>query len=142
VEWKASFGLWSIFFGIDPKKKQKKSRTKDATSALFLRLEKLEKTSESFFCFSTAPKFTPTPARLLPMATALYKASLNVPLALWIRFNHQQRRKCPFLRRVKKQGFILHKTVVFWDVVLLKGRKPLFLLGGVVCQISEVDYKT
>jgi hypothetical protein len=78
VEWKACFWLSfsSIFFGIDPKKKQKKSRAKDATSALFLHLEKLEKTSESFFCFSTAPKFTPPPARLLPEATALYKAVL------------------------------------------------------------------
>jgi hypothetical protein len=77
VERKASFwlGLPSIFFGIDPKKKQKKSRPKDAASALFLRLEKLEKTSENFFCFSKAPKFTPPPARLLPKATALKKAS-------------------------------------------------------------------
>jgi hypothetical protein len=76
VVWKASFwlGFSSIFFGIDPKKKQKKSRAKDAASALFLHLEKLKKTSESFFCFSTAPKFTPTPARLLPMDTAHYKA--------------------------------------------------------------------
>jgi hypothetical protein len=76
--------FWSIFFGIDPKKKQKKSRPKDATSALFLRLEKLEKTSESFFCFSTAPKFTPPPAHLLPMATAHYKAVFYVPAALWV----------------------------------------------------------
>jgi hypothetical protein len=64
-------GRQFVFFGIDPKKKQKKSRAKDATSALFLRLEKLDKTSKSFFCFSTAQKFTPPPARLLPMATAL-----------------------------------------------------------------------
>jgi hypothetical protein len=69
--------FWFIFFGIDPKKKQKKSRPKDAASALFLRLEKLKKTSKRFFCFSTAPKFTPTPARLLPMATALYMAFFN-----------------------------------------------------------------
>jgi hypothetical protein len=74
----------SIFFGIDPKKKQKKSRAKDAISALFLRLEKLEKTSENFFCFSTAPKFTLTLARLLPMATALKKASFYMPSALWM----------------------------------------------------------
>jgi hypothetical protein len=86
VERKACFwlGFSSIFFGIDPKKKQKKSRAKDAASALFLRLEKLEKTSKSFFCFSTAPKFTPTPARLLPKATALYKASFYVPSAWWV----------------------------------------------------------
>jgi hypothetical protein len=43
--------FWFIFFGIDPKKKQKKSRAKDAASALFLHLEKLEKTSKSFFQF-------------------------------------------------------------------------------------------
>jgi hypothetical protein len=84
VEWTPSFGFWFIFFGIDPKKKQKKSRSKDATSALFLHLEKLEKTSENFICFSTAPKFTPTLARLLPMATALYKAVFYVPSALLI----------------------------------------------------------
>jgi hypothetical protein len=77
VEWKPCFGLCFIFFGIDPKKKQKKSRPKDAAPALFLHLEKLKKTSESFFCFSTAPKFTPPPARLLPMATALNKAFFN-----------------------------------------------------------------
>jgi hypothetical protein len=70
-----------IFFGNDPKKKQKKSRTKDAASALFLRLEKLKKTSKRFFCFSTAPKFTPPPARLLPEATAHYKVSFYVPSA-------------------------------------------------------------
>jgi hypothetical protein len=69
VVWKARFSF--IFFGIDPKKKQKKSRAKDAALALFLRLEKLDKTSKSFFCFSTAQKFTPPPASLLPMATAL-----------------------------------------------------------------------
>jgi hypothetical protein len=45
-------------------------------------LEKLKKTSESFFCFSKAPKFTPPPARLLPKATALYKASFYVPKGL------------------------------------------------------------
>jgi hypothetical protein len=84
VVWKASFP--SIFFGIDPKKKQKKSRPKNAASALFLRLEKLEKTSKSFFCFSTAPKFTPPLARLLPMATALNKESFNCLRLCGLRF--------------------------------------------------------
>jgi hypothetical protein len=77
--------FWFIFFGIDPKKKQKKSRAKDAASALFLRLEKLEKTAKRFFCFSTAPKFTPPPARLLPEATALNKASfMCLRLCTWL----------------------------------------------------------
>jgi hypothetical protein len=89
VEWKACFWLSfsSIFFGIDPKKKQKKSRAKDATSALFLHLEKLEKTSENFFCFSKAPKFTPPPARLLPRATAHYKAFFICLRLCGCRFN-------------------------------------------------------
>ncbi len=46
----------------------------------------------------------------------------------------------PFLRRAKKQGFILHKTVVFWVVVF--GRKlvsVLTLQQGWAGEASEMD---
>jgi uncharacterized protein YaaW (UPF0174 family) len=80
------FGLVSrLSFLAMTQKRNKKSLGQKMLSQLSSRtLEKLEKTSKRFFCFSTAPKFTPPPARLLPMATAYKKASFYMPSALWM----------------------------------------------------------